>query len=190
MNEQEIIELLKITKAILKGHFLLSSGRHSEMYFQTAQVFQYPDLARRIGDEIAQFFERENIDMVVSPAVGGIILGYAVAQSLNKRMIFTERKNGKMKLRRSFWINEGERALIVEDVMTTGGTTREVMSIVEEQKGVMAGIACMINRAEVDKIEKVTVNSLLKMPSESYLPSECPLCNINVPLIKPGSRVG
>ena len=185
--DNHVMEILTKCKAVLKGHFLLSSGLHSDTYFQMALVFQYPEYGEEISRKLAEKFEGEEIDVVIGPAMGGIILSYELGKILKKRTIFSEREEGKMKLRRGFYINEGEKVLICEDVMTTGSSVKEVIEVIKENKGIVAGIGCIVERGKVELGYPVV--SLIKLEVKNYSPSECPLCSKKIPFIKPGSRV-
>ncbi|HDN97761.1 MAG: orotate phosphoribosyltransferase [Candidatus Omnitrophota bacterium] len=182
----DIEKILEETGAILKGHFLLSSGLHSDKYFQIALVFQYPEYGEKIAFQLAKMFKDEKIDVVIGPAIGGIILSYELGRILKARSIFAERENGKMRLRRGFDILEGERVLICEDVITTGLSVGEVIEIVREKKGEIVGIGCIVERGKAEF--PYPVKSLLKLEIKNYHPSECPLCKKGIPLVKPGSR--
>lgn len=182
----EIMEILKKTGAILKGHFLLSSGLHSDTYFQMALIFQYPEYGEILCKKIADSFTKKKIDVVVGPAIGGIIISYELARILKTRSIFTERENGIMKLRRGFKIKKGENVLICEDVITTGISVREVINLVEREGGKIAGIGCIVERGRTEF--NYPLISLIKINVENYIPEECHLCKKGIPIIKPGSR--
>jgi orotate phosphoribosyltransferase len=187
-NENNILEIFKKTGALLQGHFLLTSGRHSNMYFQCAKVLQYPEYTEQVCKIIADHFKDYNIDTVISPAMGGIIVGQEVARQLNKRSIFAEREDKKLTLRRGFTINQGEKILICEDVVTTGGSVYEVIDIVKEQGGEVVGVGFIVDRSNGKVNFGYLQKSTMKMEVISYLPEECPLCKENIPLVKPGSR--
>jgi len=212
MTGKGILKIFKGKKALLKGHFLLSSGLHSDTYLQCALALQYPDLAEKLASLLVKKFlstyqptclavRRVNlstIGLVVSPALGGIVIGQEVARVLGCRAIFTERENGKMTLRRGFQIKKGEKILVVEDVITTGGSTKEVIDAVRNAGGEIVGIACIIDRTGLIGLPKrqgggqvkfdYPLISLLKLEIENYAPQNCPLCKKNIPLVKPGSR--
>lgn len=185
--EEELLEVLKSHEALRKGHFVLSSGFHSDTYIQCMNVLKYPALANRIAIAMSEPYFDVPIDVVVAPAVGGVVLGFAVAQALDKRFVFAERENGQMALRRGFKLYEGERVLIVDDVVTKGGSLKEVIDLVKDAGAKIVGINCLIDRGE-DKIFAEPLASLIKVPTISYKPEECPLCMKKVPLISPGSR--
>lgn len=183
-----MLELLLKVGAVLEGHFLLSSGKHSSKYVQCAKIFEHPNYGERIGRAIAEKIARHEPDVVVGPALGGIILAYEVARQLGARAMFTERENGVMKLRRDFHIKTGESVAIVEDVTTTGKSVLEVAQVVEEQGGKICCIASIVDRS-VEKLPfDVPFYSLVKLELPIYEPESCPLCSQHIPLVKPGSR--
>jgi len=183
---ENIKKILEKTGAVLKGHFLLSSGLHSDTYFQMALVFQYPEDGKAICQQLAENFKGEKIDVVIGPAIGGIIISYQLAEILGTKSIFAERENGKMKLRRGFKIEKGEKVLICEDVITTGGSVKEVITTVEKEGGEIVGIGCIVKRGMVEF--KYPLKALIKVGVKNYHPFNCPLCQKKIPLIKPGSR--
>lgn len=188
MNEEEVLELFQKTRAVHRGHFELSSGYHTDTYYQSAQIFQHPSLAEKVGDEIARTFRDRQVDVVVSPAVGGIVLGFAVALGLGCRAIFTERQQGKMTLRRGFSIDKGERVLIVEDVVTTGDSLREVIDIARKTGARIVGLASLLNRGGKEEIAGIRLRALLTVEHPLYPPGKCPLDREKIPLVSPGSR--
>jgi orotate phosphoribosyltransferase len=188
MTEKEIINLFINSDALLKGHFLLTSGKHSNQYFQCAQALQYTDITTKICSELAEEFKNFEVDGVIAPAMGGIIVGQETARLLGKRFIFTERENKEMKLRRNFKINPGEKFLVCEDVITTGGSVREVIDIVKENKGEVVGVAVIVDRSGGKIDFGYPLKSVLQLDVEVYEPEECPLCKDGIPLAKPGSR--
>lgn len=187
MTEQEVIDIFQKRGAILKGHFELSSGRHSRIYVQCAKIFESPKLTKALAKELASPYQKEKIDLVIAPAVGAIILGYALAQVINCRLIFTERIEGKMVLRREFSVLPGEKALVAEDVVTTGRTAKELIEVVKSRKGGVAGVVCLVDRGG-KKVFQEALFSLAKIEAQSYSPRECPLCHEELPLYSPGSR--
>lgn len=188
MNETEIMTILEKTGAYLQGHFLLTSGRHSDRYFEKFRVLQYPHYAAQLCGEIAHRFQHTAVDVVVGPAVGGIIIAYEVARHLGTRAMFTERENGKMTFRRGFTITPGERVLVVEDVITTGGSVREVLEVVEKAGGQVQGVGVLVDRSNGRVDLGYRLEALLTVDVSSYLPEDCPLCAANVPLTQRGSR--
>lgn len=188
MADENILEIFKKTNALLSGHFLLTSGRHSNQYFQCAMVLQYPEYNTILASIIAEQFKDKEIDTVISPAIGGICVGQEVARQLNKKFIFAEREDSKLTLRRGFSITEGEKFLVCEDVVTTGGSVFEVMDIVKEHKGSVVGVGMIVDRSNGKVSFGVDQVSTLKLDVVSYQPDECPLCKEGIPAVKPGSR--
>ena len=188
MANENILEIFKKTNALLSGHFLLTSGRHSNQYFQCAMVLQYPEYNGILAAIIAEQFKDKEIDTVISPAIGGICVGQEVARQLNKKFIFAERDDSKLTLRRGFSINEGEKFLVCEDVVTTGGSVFEVMDIVKENKGTVVGVGMIVDRSNGKVDFGVPQVSTLKLEVVSYQPDECPLCKEGLPAVKQGSR--
>jgi orotate phosphoribosyltransferase len=177
---------MKKTESLLEGHFELSSGMHSNKYFQCAKLLQYPDIAEQTGKKLANLFNADEVDIVLGPALGGVIIGYEVARALNKKSIFTERKNGIMALKRGFQINQNDRILVIEDVITTAKSTKETIEVIESFGGVIAGIGCIVDRSSGKS--GLEIKSLLQMVPELFSPQDCPLCKANVSIDKPGSR--
>ena len=188
MDKNDILEIFRSTGALLDGHFVLTSGRHSDTYFQCAKVLQYPEYLTLFGRIIADHFEDDKIDTVISPAIGGIVVGTDVGRQLGVKTIFTERKEGIMKLRRGFEIEKGERILIVEDVLTTGGSIKEVIEIVTENTGKIAGIGVVVDRSGgAIKLHKNQV-AVVEHKTISYDDNEVPNYLADIPVQKPGSR--
>ena len=188
MTSDNVLDHFRHTDALLDGHFVLSSGLHSPRYLQCALALQYPADAALFGREIAQRFVADGIDTVASPAIGGLVLGYAVAQALNVRFLWTERQNGEMTLRRGFRLRPGERVLVVEDVITTGGSTRECISAVEAAGGKVFAAAALIDRSGGTADAGVPLIALASINVPSYQPDECPMCESGDKAQKPGSR--
>jgi len=189
MKHTDILEMLDKANALLKGHFLLSSGLHSGEYLQCALLLRYPAYAQELCRRLAEKFKFERIDLVVGPAYGGIIVAYELARALGVRAIFTERKDGEMQLRRGFEIEKGERILIAEDVITTGKSVKEVIKSLTLYKPKIVSVASLINRSgKKDVFGKTPLESLKNIKIKSYAPDKCPLCKKKIPLIKPGSR--
>lgn len=181
-----MIDLLIRTESLLKGHFELSSGLHSNQYFQCAKLLQYPEYAEKTGKQLAELFDANKIDAVLGPALGGIIIGYETAKALGKKSIFTERKDGIMTLKRGFHINKGARVIIIEDVITTAKSTMESIKIIESFGGNIAGIGCIVDRSKGQTALKI--ESLIQIDPEIYTPEECPMCKLGQSIEKPGSR--
>ncbi|MTI60758.1 MAG: orotate phosphoribosyltransferase [Firmicutes bacterium] len=188
MSKEEILKDLEETGALLKGHFLLSSGLHSGGYVQCASLLKYPATAGKLCEELADKVAEYKPDIVVGPALGGVIVSYELARSLGKPGIFTERKGKKMELRRNFEINSGDRVLLVEDVVTTGGSVREVIEIVNDRGGELLAVASLIDRSGGKVDFGVPFESLISLNLAVYQPDECPLCKKGSEAIKPGSR--
>lgn len=178
--------------ALLEGHFQLTSGLHSDRYFQCAKVLQFPHHAEVLCGEIAAQFRSASIDLVIAPALGGIVVGQEVGRQLRVRTLFTERKDGIMQLRRGFQINPGERVLVCEDVVTTGGSVAEVIDIVKNLGGKIAGTACIVDRSggavRFPTEPGAMQYSVMQMEVVAHNPGVCPLCAQGTPVIKPGSR--
>jgi orotate phosphoribosyltransferase len=194
LNKKEVMTIFKEKRALLEGHFELSSGLHSEKYLQAALVLQYPRLAARLCASLAHFFRNKGTQVVISPALGGIVVGQKVAEVLEARAIFAEKDKEKFTLRRGFRISPGEKVLVVEDVITTGGSVKEIIKIVEESKGEVVGVGCLINRS-YNKMSlitkgkiKIEPKSLLSLKIKTYSQARCPLCKKGVSLIRPGSK--
>ena len=197
MAEHEIKNLFKEKQALLEGHFELTSGRHSDMYVQCSLVLQHPDVAEKLGEELVARVREENagvpvrLSVVCAPALGGIILAHVVARALGVRAIFAERdsKDGMLKLRRGFEIKPGETILAVEDVITTGGSLKEIVQMVHAQGAKLAGVAAVAERSAVPINFGTLKTVLLKLPLKDYSPQDCPLCKEGSPAVKPGSRI-
>ena len=188
MDRAEMERIFKQTGLMLEGHFLLTSGRHSNRYMQCAKLFQYPEYSEMICKDLASRFAGQKIDLVVGPAVGGIIMSYEMARQFNVPNIFAERENGAMTLRRGFSIPEGAKVLVVEDVVTTGGSVREVMDIVAEAKAEVVGVCVVVDRSGGKIDFGVPFEAAYETEIQSYEPSQCPLCEQGLELVKPGSR--
>jgi len=188
MHRDAVIDIFEKTGAMLSGHFLLTSGRHSDKYFQCAMVLQHPRHCRALCRELAARFASEGVETVVGPAMGGIVMAYEAASALEVRSLFTERENGKMALRRGFTISPGERVLVVEDVVTTGGSVKEVIQLIRELGGTVVGAGVLVDRSGGGAGLGVRTESLMEIPAVSYSPDRCPLCMQGIPFIKPGSR--
>lgn len=188
MENQNLLEIFYKTNALLNGHFLLTSGRHSNQYFQCALVLQYHEYNELICKKIADNFKDVDIDYVIAPAIGGIVVGQEVARQLGKRFIFAEREDKILKLRRGFQIDEGKKYLVCEDVVTTGGSVFEVIDIVRNGGGLVSGVGFIVDRSNGKVNFGVPQFSTLQLDVISYLPEECPLCKEGLPITKPGSR--
>ncbi|MCQ9207065.1 MAG: orotate phosphoribosyltransferase [Omnitrophica bacterium] len=188
MNEAEILDIFNKTGAILDGHFKLSSGLHSAQYLQCAKVLQYPEHAAKLCSALAARFKTAKPDVVIAPAVGGILVSYEVARALNVRSLFMERVDGKMTLRRGLTLKRGEKALVVEDVVTTGLSTREVIDALKPFGTTLVGAGCIVDRTKEKPNFPASFESLIKIDTPTFNPKECPLCKNGTPITKPGSR--
>jgi orotate phosphoribosyltransferase len=188
LTAQEIEGIFRETGAMLTGHFLLTSGLHSDRYFQCAMVLQYPNHTEILCRELARRFVGLGVTTVVGPAVGGIIVSYELGRALGVRSLFTERENGIMRLRRGFAIEPGEKVLVVEDVITTGGSVRETIDALREMGGDVAGVGVLVDRSNGSIDFGVKTEALLVTEAVTYQPDNCPLCREGLPAIKPGSR--
>ncbi len=188
MTEAEVKELLLKHGAILEGHFLLTSGLHSGMYVEKFQVLQYPKATEKLCEGFAEKFKDEKIDVVIGPVTGGIILAHETAKHFGTRAIFAERDNGRMTIKRGFEIQPGERVLIVEDIVTTGGSVMEVIDVVREWGGIVAGVAMLVDRSGGTVDFGVPAKALLTLKIDTFTPENCPICKEGTPLVKRGSR--
>ncbi|HCF71195.1 MAG TPA: orotate phosphoribosyltransferase [Syntrophomonas sp.] len=189
LEKDKAIEIFTQSGALLEGHFRLTSGRHSNQYMQCAQVLQYPHYTEQLCRHLADKFENEKAEVVIGPAMGGIIVSYEVARQLKVPGIFCERQDGEMMLRRGFEIKPGQKVLVVEDVVTTGGSVDEVIKIVREAGGVVAGVGVLVDRSNGKVDFGVRKEAVLTMDIKSWEAQECPLCaEGKIPVVKPGSR--
>jgi len=188
VDKEQALQIFRSTGALLEGHFRLTSGLHSPNYFQCAKVLQYPRYAELFCREIAERFQPEGIEVVVSPAIGGIVVGQEVARLLGCRAVFAEREENIMILRRGFEIRAGESVLAVEDVVTTGGSVKEVIHLAQQAGGKVKGAAFLVDRSAGRAQFTVPFFAALKMDVITYPPEECPLCKQGLAVVKPGSR--
>jgi orotate phosphoribosyltransferase len=186
----ETLEILKELGVLQTGHFRLTSGRHSDRYMQCARLFEHPSESEDLCARLAGAFLRggTSVDTVAGPALGGVIMAYEVARALGARNIFAERENGVMSLRRGFKVEKGERVLIVEDVVTTGGSVKEVVKIIRETGAAVVGIGAIVDRSGGGVDFGVDFKALVSLDIKSWDEAECPLCAQGVPVTKPGSR--
>jgi orotate phosphoribosyltransferase len=189
VNPNEIIEVMERRGAVLRGHFVLSSGRHSDLFVQKFRVLEEPKLAQRFGESIAAQFDNE-FDVVASPAVGAVVLGFAAALASQARFVFAERAGEDLEFRRGFHIEPHERVLVVEDVITTGGSAKEVVDLVAKAGGNVVGVGALIDRGDPVKPPDLgtSLKALIRLDVESWDPDDCPLCAGNEPIEDPGSR--
>ncbi len=186
LDQAGLVELLKQTGVIMEGHFLLTSGRHSGRFLQCSQLLQYPQHAEKVCRMMAEPFKDKQIETVIGPAMGGVILSYETARALGTRALFAERAEGEsMALRRGFKIAAGEKVLVVEDAISTGGSVQKVLNLLKQTGAEVAGVSIMIDRTSGKVDFGVPLQALLSMEIESYSPEECPLCREGVPLQKP-----
>jgi orotate phosphoribosyltransferase len=188
LTERETLERYEKRGALLRGHFRLTSGLHSDLYLQSALVLQHPEDAGVLGEGLAAGFRDARVQAVLAPAIGGILVAHEVARALGVRALFTERESGVMQLRRGFALSPGERCLVVEDVITTGGSTREVVQCVETHGGTVVGVGSLIDRSGGTAAFTVKRVALATVTAATYPPDACPLCRTGSPAIKPGSR--
>jgi orotate phosphoribosyltransferase len=188
MKKETLLELFQESGALQRGHFKLSSGLHSDVYFQSALVLQYPERAEVLGRALGAVLAGVRPDCVVGPALGGIVIGWEVARALEVRGLFTERKDGKMMLRRGFRLKTGERVIVVEDVVTTGRSTRECVEVLEEAGGEVVGVAAIVDRSGGKVDFGIPFHSLMSLPIQAWEPDECPLCKEGTAITQPGSR--
>ena len=188
MNK-DFIKIFEETQALMHGHFILSSGLHSDTYFQCAKVLQYPKYLSMFGEIISNHFSHLDIDKVISPAIGGIVLGTEVGTQLNKKTIFSERSKGKMKLRRGFKINENEKILIIEDVLSTGGSIKEVVDLISQYKGNVVGVRVIVDRSLSPVFIHDNFFSITSQKAKIFDKDNIPIELQGISAIKPGSNV-
>jgi len=191
LSEHEVEQIFRASGAILKGHFLLTSGRHSGAYLEKFQVLQWPQQTQRLCQALADHFRPANVEVVVGPTTGGVILAYEVARQLGVRGIFVENdpdRPGQRALRRGFQLRPGERALIVDDILTAGTSIREVLEALAPFQPEIVGIGVLVDRSQGQADFGYPLHALLHLSISSYAPADCPLCAAGQSLVKPGSR--
>lgn len=188
MTSEEVLDIYKRTGALLTGHFLLSSGLHSSQYLQSALVLQQPDIATRLCVALAEHFRDKKIEAVIAPALGGVFVSHETARALGVRALFAERVAGELTLRRGFTIRPGERVLVVEDVITTGKSTKETIEVVKRAGGTVVAAGSLIDRSGAKAQLGVPYKALVTLDIPTYAPDACPLCKSGSTPIKPGSR--
>jgi len=188
MTEDQVLQIFRDHGALLEGHFILSSGLHSDRYIQCALVLQHPRIAERLCSELAAKLRHLDASVVAAPALGGVIVSHEVARALGLRALFAERQEGAMTLRRGFSLAPGEPTLVVEDVITTGGSTRDTMAAVERAGGKVVGVGALIDRSGGTVDFGVPPAALVTLSVQNYDPANCPLCQSGLPAVKPGSR--
>jgi len=188
LNQEQILEIFKESGALLTGHFRLTSGLHSASYFQCAKVLQFPQYAEKLSKLVVDYFVDQQIDTVISPAIGGIVVGQEVGRQLGVKTIFSERQEGKMKLRRGFSLEKDEKILVCEDVVTTGGSVFEVIELVKSYEAMPVGVGFIVDRSNGKVNFRVSQYSCMKMDVQAFQPEECHLCKDGIEIEKPGSR--
>ena len=188
MTHDEALCILKEAGVLLEGHFRLTSGRHSGKYLQCAKIFQNSKYSEIMCKALADKFRDDKIDLVIGPAIGAVIMSYEMGRQLNVPNIFAEREAGEMKLRRGFYIEEGARVLVVEDVVTTGGSVKEVLEIVKKSGAQVVGVGSIVDRTGGKIDFGVKYSAVVSMEVESFEAEQCPLCKKGIEIIKPGSR--
>ena len=189
MTDKEVLDLFRQSGALLEGHFRLSSGLHSDRYLQSALVLQYPEFAEQLGRAIAERTAHLQATAVLSPALGGIVIGQEVGRALHIRALFAERQDGALTLRRGFTLGPSDRVLVVEDVITTGGSTVETIAVAQSAGANVLGAAAIIDRGSGGARLDVPFQALVTMEVPAHRPESCPLCEKGLPVVKPGSRV-
>ena len=188
MDQEEVLEIYQRTGALLNGHFLLSSGLHSERYLQSALVLQQPDIATKLCAELASYFKDQKVEVVIAPALGGVFVSHETARALGVRALFAERVNGELTLRRGFTIKQGERVLVVEDVITTGKSTRETIEVVRQAGGIAIAAASLVDRSGGRAELGIPYRALVTLDVPTYPADSCPMCKAGSSPVKPGSR--
>ena len=188
MTTDDILDCFKSSSALLEGHFILRSGLHSRRFFQCAMLLQHPRMAERVCAALAARLTRVPCDAVISPAMGGIIVGHEVGRALDKRHIFAEKEDGKLVLRRNFEIQPGQRFLVVEDVITRGGRVQETIDIVRDRGGIVAAVGVLVDRSEAPPEFGCPLHSLLKIEVETFAADRVPMDLAGIPAVKPGSK--
>ena len=182
----ELLNLLEQAEGVLHGHFCLTSGLHSDIYFQCAKLYQYPEITEKLGKMLAEKLSGIEFDTIVAPAIGAVIIGYETAKNAKKRNLFVERKDGVMQLRRGYTLKKGERVVIIEDVITTARTIKETMEAIKEYEPEVVAVGCIVDRTKGKT--GYNIKSLMQIDPVVYEPENCPLCKAGIPLVKPGSR--
>ena len=188
MTDNEVLELFRQSGALLDGHFRLSSGLHSDRYLQSALVLQHPDYAEQMGRALAARLEHLQPTAILSPALGGIVIGQEVGRAMHLRSLFAERQDGKLMLRRGFTLAPSDRVVVVEDVITTGGSTRETTAVAEATGAIVLGVAAIIDRGSDPGRLSLPLQALVRMEVPTYQADACPMCASGMPVTKPGSR--
>ena len=189
LTEEQILEMLKFSGALLKGHFKLPTGEHTDQHVECARVLQYPWHATVLCQELGSRYQNSGIDLIIGPAMGGIIIAYELGRIMEIPMIFTERSQGEMSLCRGFSIRPGQRILIAEDEIITGHSIKELMNLINNRGGEIVGVAALIDRSgEISKNLGCRVETLITLEENKYPPGECPWCRQEIPISRPGGR--
>ncbi len=189
LSREEVVNILRETGALKEGHFRLTSGLHSNAYVQCSQLLQYPRTAEKVCGALAEKFSGNKPDVVIGPALGGILVAYEVARALDVPAMFAERQDGVMTLRRGFTVKPGQKVLVTEDVFTTGGSAQEVVELVQSLGGEVIAACSIVDRTAGNTVKlRVPFQSLVKFEFDTYDPADCPLCKQGIPAVKPGSR--
>ncbi len=183
---EDVLKLLEEAEGVLHGHFCLTSGLHSNIYFQCAKLYQYPNLVEKLGKMLAEQLKDIEFDTIVAPAIGAVIIGYETAKQAGKRNLFVERKDGEMQLRRGYALKKRERVVIIEDVITTARTIKETQAAIKDFGCEVVAVGCIVDRTQGQT--EYNIKSLLQISPVLYDPNDCPLCRENIPIEKPGSR--
>lgn len=188
MIDNNAAAILQKSGTIMKGHFLLTSGLHSPIYWEKFRVLQFPSYTEQLCRQITTHFQKQGVQVVAGPTTGGIILAFEVARQLGVRGIFAESEGQERSFRRGFTISPGERVLIVDDILTTGKSVREVIAAVTKLEGTIVGIGVLVDRSEQNQDFGVPLFCCHRAVTQTYTPENCPLCAAQIPLVKPGSR--
>lgn len=188
LTEAQIVQIFKNTGTFMEGHFRLTSGLHSGLYVEKFRVLEHPQHTETLCKEIARRYAQDGVTLVVGPAIGGVIIAYEVARALGVRSFFCEREEGKLTLRRGFQISPEDRVLVVEDIVTTGGSVKEVLDVVAQSGATIVGVGLLVDRSGGQVNLGYRTEALLTMQVTTYQPDSCPLCEQDLPIVKPGSR--
>jgi orotate phosphoribosyltransferase len=188
MTKEDIIRTFQEIGALLEGHFLLRSGLHSNRFFQAALLLQYPDVAGKLCAELAAKYKDQGVTTVISPAVGGLIVGHEVARALGARAIFADKVNDQLVLKRGFTLEKGEKVLVAEDVITRGGRVQQTIDLVKSYDADIRGVAVIVDRSGGKASFEFPHRSLIELELDTYEPDSCPLCKAGIPLVRPGSK--
>lgn len=188
MTDSEIIKTFQDAEALLEGHFLLRSGLHSNRFFQAALLFRFPDIAEKLCQTLASRMSSLGAETVISPAVGGILVGQELARALKIKAIFADKENDMLVLKRGFTIKPGEKIIVAEDVVTKGGRVQQTIDLVRKHGGIPVAVGVITDRSGGEAQFGIPLHSLIKLDLPTYQPDSCPLCKAEIPLVKPGSK--